>query len=100
MLFKLFMNMENKTKHPREVIGYNGSLDQLAQAVGSMTYDQVALFLRLLSQDIKRQADADSGRGRKKLSKALCDAAQNLGQAQENMDLAWKVCEPYMPKKD
>ncbi|MEI7620725.1 MAG: hypothetical protein WCJ57_04125, partial [Candidatus Falkowbacteria bacterium] len=65
--------MENSTKHPSEVAGYDGSLDQLAQAIGNMTYDQVALFLNLLSQDIKRQADADSDRGREKLSKALCD---------------------------
>ena len=91
--------MENNIKHPDKVVGYDGSLDQLAQAVGNMTYDQVALFFALLSQDISRQAEADLSRGRRKLSKALSDVAQNLDQSRKSMALVWKICQPHMPAK-
>jgi len=83
-------------KHPEKVIGHDGSLEQLAQAIGNMTYNQVALFVEKLADDIKRQAVADSVRGRKKLAKNLYDAAMQLNQAKEKLDLAWGICKPYM----
>ena len=82
--------------HPRNVEGYEGSLDQLAQSIGNMTYDQVALFIEKLADDMKRQADADKARGRSKLATELYATANELYQARDRMGLAWKVCEPYM----
>ncbi len=46
-------------KHPKNVQGYAGSIEDLAKAIGNMTYDQTADFIEKLSKDIERQADGD-----------------------------------------
>lgn len=84
------------TKHPQNVKGFEGSLEQLAKSVGNMTYDQTASFIEKLADDIKRQADADFERGRAKLASELYATANELYQAKDRMDLAWKICKPYM----
>ena len=84
------------TKHPRTVEGFEGSLDELARSIGNMTYDQTSSFIEKLADDIKRQADADSARGRKKLASELYATANELYQARDRMDLAWKICGPYI----
>lgn len=86
-------------KHPRNVEGWKGSLEQLAQAVGNMTYDQTANFIKKLADDIKGQADADLARGRKKLASELYSTADKLYEARDEMRRAWKICEPYMKKR-
>ena len=85
-------------KHPRTVEGYEGSLDELAQAIGIMTYDETASFIEKLADDLKKQANADLGRGRKKLSSELYATANKLYEARDKMYAAWKTCEPYMTK--
>ena len=91
------------TKHPSHVEGYEGTLEELANAVGNMTYDQTATFIENLAEDINRQADADLKRGRIKLANELYNTAEKLYQAKEEMDKAWEICLPYMkgykPKK-
>jgi len=83
-------------EHPRHVEGFNGSLDQLAAAIGNMTYDKAAEFIEYLADDMKRQADADSARGRPKLAAELYATADELYQARDRMNEAWRICEPYM----
>jgi molybdenum-dependent DNA-binding transcriptional regulator ModE len=83
-------------KHPRHVEGFEGSLEQLAKSIGNMTYDQASSFIEKLADDIKKQADADFARGRKKLASELYATVNELYQARDKMDLAWKICEPYM----
>ena len=83
-------------KHPRHVEGFNGSLEELAYAVGNMTYDQTALFIEKLAEDLKRQADSDYARGRVKLASEMYRAVENLQKAKEHIDAAWKICIPYM----
>ena len=83
-------------KHPRHVEGFEGSLDELAKSIGSMTYDQTSSFIEKLAEDIRGQADADLSRGRKKLASELYATANKLYSARDKMDLAWKICEPYM----
>ena len=61
-----------------------------------MTYDQTASFIEKLADDLKRQADADKGRGRVNLAAELYAAAERLYEARDNIHLAWKICEPYM----
>jgi len=86
------------SKHPNNIEGYEGTLEQLAAAVGNMTYNQTASFIEKLADDLKRQADADLARGRKKLASQLYATANELYAAKEKMDAAWKTCEPYMKK--
>ena len=83
-------------KHPRNVEGFEGSLDELAKSIGNMAYDQTTSFIEKLADDIKRQADADLKRGREKLATELYATADELYQARDKMYLAWKICEPYM----
>lgn len=83
-------------KHPKKVEGFDGSLEQLAQAIGNMTYDQTASFIEKLADNIKRQADADSAKERKKLAEKLYSTANKLYEAKNEMYKAWKICEPYM----
>jgi hypothetical protein len=84
------------TKHPKNIEGFEGSLDELAKSVGNLAYDQTSSFIEKLADDIKRQANADLARGRKKLSSELYMAANKLYEARDKMNLAWKICEPYM----
>lgn len=82
--------------HPKTVKDYNGTLEELAQAIGNMTYDQTAVFLEKLAADLKRQSDADAARGRPQLAAKLYGAAESLYAAREDMAAAWKICAPYM----
>jgi len=86
-------------KHPRRVRGYRGSLEQLAKNIGNMSYDQTLAFVGHLADDINRQADADSSRGRKKLASKLYSAARKLYESRDSLILAWKISEPHMPKR-
>lgn len=82
--------------HPQNIKGYSGSLEELATAIGNLEYSSVELFLGELSKDIERQADADTRKGRRKLSGKLYDVARGLDYARRQMSEAWKICEPYM----
>ena len=86
-------------KHPTHVEHYAGSLEELAKAIGNMTYDQTASFIEKLANDIHRQADADSKKGRIKLASELYLTADKLYQARTKMYDAWNICEPYMKDK-
>ncbi len=81
------------SKHPNYVVGYEGSLEDLARAVGNMTYDQTADFIEKLADDLKQQADSDYNRGRKKLAKSMYGAVEKLYSAKEDVDKAWDICE-------
>lgn len=84
------------TIHPKNVRGFDGSLEELAKSIGNMAYDQTALFIQKLADDIRRQADADLARGRRRIAYRLYEASNKLYQARDEIDLAWKICKPYM----
>ncbi len=68
----------------------------MAQSLGNLKYDELAAFLKLLSDKLEQDGDADGARGRAQLAKALHDAAQNIDQAADDVKRAWVICEPYM----
>lgn len=88
------------SKHPEIVDGYDGSLADLAKAIGGMRYEQVALFIQAFSDDILRQAYADLERGRPQLAESLYASAEALNLAKEKMDEVWEICKPFMKKSD
>ena len=90
--------MKSGHKHPLEIEGF-GSLDELAEEVGNLRYDKTRDFLSSLADDIKRQADADKGRGRLQLAEKLYQTAERLYSARDEMERAWKICEPYMKEE-
>lgn len=83
-------------KHPVKVENYNGSLDELVKELGNLSYDVLSSFVAKLADDIKRQADNDDSRNRKKLAGKLYLTAEELHDAKEKLDEAWKICKPYM----
>lgn len=93
-----------KGKHPDKVAGYEGSFEELAQAIGKMSYDKVADFINELAKELGRQGDADSKRQsitnpaktRTLLAKHLILASENLLAAKKQIDRAWRICQPYM----
>jgi hypothetical protein len=83
-------------QHPDHVIGWNGTMDELVQAVGNMRYDALGDFIYKLSQNIQEQSDADLKRGRPRLSKELYSASRKLIGADLYIGEAWEICKPYM----
>ncbi len=66
------------SKHPREVLGYKGTIDELAQDITNTSEEDLVKFLDKLGNDLLRQSNADRERGRKKLSTELYNAANCL----------------------
>jgi len=86
-------------KHPTYIVGYTGSIDELAQAIGNTTYDISVAFLEKLADDYHRQAQADEARGRVRLATQLYATAEKLYEAKSAMQKAWTICKPYMQEK-
>lgn len=68
----------------------------MAESLGNLKYDELAAFLKLLSEKIEHDGDKDAARGREQLAKALHDAASNIDQAADDITAAWVICKPYM----
>ena len=83
-------------KHLRYIEGYSGTLEELAQAIGNMTYDETACFIEKFANDIKRQADKDLANKKPQLASQLYAAANNMYKAKKELDIAWNICKKYM----
>ena len=83
-------------KHPLKVEGFDGSLDDLAKAIGKMRFDSIDDFLRCLAEDLHKQADDDNEAGRIQLANSLYSAALNVYSARDKIAKAWKISKPYM----
>lgn len=83
-------------KHPDKVEKYNGTLEELAKAVGNMKYDKTAEFIERLADELLRQAKGDYEKGRTKLAYRLRKTATRLYNSKKDMDKVWEICEPYM----
>lgn len=93
--------MEGNNKHPKNVAGFSGSLQELAHATGRMRYDRVAEYLKEFSIDLKSQAYKDLNiRERAKLAEKLFKAAEFLYQAKIEIDGAWKICKQFMKEDE
>ncbi len=68
-------------KHPSFVVGYGGSLVELANALGDMERHRVSLLIGYLAADFARQSASDSQGGRKKLASSLSEIAKCLQKA-------------------
>jgi hypothetical protein len=58
-------------KHPLQVAGYPGTLQELAKEVGNLRYDKIVEFMRALRNDLHEQAVNDISAGRTKLGATL-----------------------------
>jgi hypothetical protein len=92
------VNEKSCFKHPNNIDGFNGTLDELAQKIENMQYDKTAEFIDSLADYTKIRADADKTKRREKLSSNLYEAAEELYKVRDAFQRAWKICEPYMKK--
>jgi hypothetical protein len=87
------------TTHPAHVPGWDGSMQDLADAVASMRYDKLQEFLSCLAFRILADGDADAKRNRKKLAAALHAAGAALRCSSANIKNAWLISKPFMKEE-
>ncbi|VVB79377.1 Uncharacterised protein [uncultured archaeon] len=90
--------MTDEAKHPREVPGYEGRLDELVENLGKLDYRTLKTILDGLGDDLLAQARADERRGREQLASALYESSRSAHRTVEVLDRVCRICEPYMPK--
>jgi len=83
-------------KHTNTVTQFQGSENELVEAIGDLYYDALARHLQLLSKKMARDSAADAGRGRHKLAGELQACADHLAQAAGHIDRAWEICRPFV----
>ena len=82
--------------HETTIAGYEGDFEKLAQELGDLRYDALAVFLVALSEKIKEDGDKDQARNRVQLAAQLHGCSEQLQQASQAIEKAWRICEPYM----
>lgn len=87
-------------KHTHNIKNYHGTLEQLAEDLGDLYYDSLADFLHLLSEKLHRDGNADLARQRFKLGGHLKECSLHLERASREIQQAWSICEPHVPKTD
>lgn len=93
------MKAEGKVEHPLNIPKWEGTLEELAQAVENMRYDKTAEFLKYLAQCFRDRSKTDKLAGKLKLHNALYNVYTRTDVAAEYTKDAWKICEPHMPPK-
>lgn len=82
--------------HKDKVENYQGTMQKLAEDIGNLKYDALAVFLDLLAQKIENDGIKDAERKRLQLAQQLQNSANSLKKAKVAIDKAWKISEPYM----
>lgn len=86
-------------KHTDNIEHYD-DFELLAEKLGDLYYDSLADFLRLLSEKILRDGNADMRRHRAKLSGHLIQSSKYLEQASTEIQQAWEICKHYIEDED
>lgn len=74
------------SKHPNKILGFKGTIDDMATHVANMDVDETSYFILKLADDIKQQADNDSKRGRNRLAKRLYQTSEHIYGAREEIN--------------
>jgi hypothetical protein len=82
-------------KHPTEIPGFDGSMEELADHVADLRYDALHQFLDALWRRLDMDHLADEQRCRKKLSDRLYAASVGVASASMAISDAWEICEPH-----
>lgn len=83
--------------HKETIETYPGGLEMLATELGDLRYDALAIFLQALSDKLNEDGKKDADRKRRKLATHLQNTAALLSDSAEEIQSAWKICEPHMP---
>lgn len=85
--------------HPTYVPGWEGSLEELAQAVENLRYDKVSDFLYHLNMALQARSQSDTQAGKPQLSSFLIQASHKIASAALDIERAWIICKPHMITK-
>lgn len=90
--------MPDCSKHTKEVAGIS-DMKVLAEMVGDLHYETLAVFLERLVDKLYLDATKDQSNGRYKLSCELNHAANCIYYAHINIESAWEISKPFMEEK-
>lgn len=82
--------------HPRALAGYGENMEALGTDAARLTYDQTAELMGSIADELERQANADTERGRLKLAAELNNAKAGLDVARAALETAWCISAPHM----
>ncbi|MDP3947695.1 MAG: hypothetical protein Q8Q41_03340 [bacterium] len=85
-------------KHRTYVLRYSGTNRELGKEIVRMAYDETNNVFKGALEELKKEYKNDSKSRKKKLSKNLNEAIQNLEKVIESIDEAWKICKPRTTK--
>ncbi len=85
-----------KNKHPLEVPGYEGRLDELVDfIVGKLRYDRTLEFHQLLSKRYQFESQRELDIGHPKASEILSEISLAEDQTTEKLGKLWAICKPH-----
>ena len=87
-----FFEIGNKFKHTTKVKGVGLSNTELANRIGDLYYDDLAIFLEVLSKKLNLDSIKDKSLGRTKLATNLKNSAKLINQSAKYIDIAWDIC--------
>lgn len=87
--------MSNCSNHRKDIHGET-DMKHLAEEIGNLHYETLAILLNNLSGKIQRDASKDMKAGREKLARKLWKAKDQIQDAFFSIYEAWKICEPFM----
>jgi len=83
-------------KHKKEIVNYNGNLNELVNEIGDLHYETLKKFLFDLSMKIKNDSIKDRKNGKIKLSNSLLETSYSLLNSGRHMNNAWLISKPFM----
>ena len=92
--------MNDCKKHKRMIDGYKGDIEQLANDIGDLHYEELAKLLFALDRKLNRDSYQDSRNGRTKLAQSLTYAGHSIFNAARRIDEAWEISKPYMEENN
>jgi hypothetical protein len=96
---KVLSLSHDSSKYKEKLETFDIHIEDLALQIKDLKYDSLAEYLRLLSREIKNEANSHRKEKRYNLAASLYDTAYYIKQAKKQIDIAWNICEPYMRKK-
>ena len=87
--------MSDCSKHKKEILGCT-DMKVLAEMIGDLHYQQLALLLYHLSDKIYYDGKKDFNAGRTNLAKYLFKAQISVHESHTHIEEAWKISKPFM----
>ena len=84
------------SKHPVQIYGYRGSLEELGHEIGQMRYDAGLSILHAWSLQVYADINADANKDRPKHRRQLANLYIALAEARKQMQIVWSGCRAHM----